>query len=96
MIIATRTQGTEFSLCQDDSAATLAALDIPSNRGGCLYLESSSGSLGWAQRKEPRPAIVLRRLKLRWAYGNPSSISLACLPWQSEVAAVQRRRRLGS
>ena len=33
MIIATGTQGTEFSLCKDDNAATLAALDIPSNRG---------------------------------------------------------------
>ena len=35
----------EFSLCQDDNVATLAVLDIPSNRGGCLYLKSTSGSL---------------------------------------------------
>ena len=33
VIIATCTQGTEFSLCQDHNAATLAALDTPSNRG---------------------------------------------------------------
>ena len=45
MVIATGTQGTEFSLCQDDNVATLAVLDIPSNRGGCLYLKSTSGSL---------------------------------------------------
>ncbi len=50
VIIATGTQGTEFSLCQDHNAATLAALDIPSNRGALPLSRKQLWQLGEMRR----------------------------------------------
>ena len=64
-------------------------------RGYCLRT-------AWAQRKEPRQAIVLPRLELpcRWCHvdgrvGSPTIVSLACLPWSSSDCRVTSFGRHG-